>query len=285
VEPAITSIVAQRVAPATVPGRPLKVRPCACTAGHLIDVPELRVTPFERVLRPVHRWVWRDARRRGHKLLTFAATEASGARDLARAAELTPDPVLRGLYLRHALDERRHAELFRERGRRILAALGPAADGFEANWLVPGERGLDELRVDGRDARLLAFLHLSEQSAATRFAAYREAIADAATRETFAQVLRDEVFHMRYTRSQLERVAPASHRGALWLARGARLWKAWLRLATALAGVMGTAVLLAQYFVIVPVFALLARRAARREPPGWSAPVRRDERTALESQY
>jgi rubrerythrin len=248
-------------------------------------VPELRVTLFERALRPVHRWVWRDARRRGRKLLTFAATEASGARDLSRAAELTPDPVLRGLFLRHALDEQRHAELFRARGRTVLAALGAgAASGFEANWLTPGERGLDEVRVDGRDARLLAFLHLSERSAAARFAAYREVIADAATRETFGDVLRDEVFHMRYTRSQLERVAPGTHRARLWLTRASRLWKAWLRLATAVAGVLGAAVLLAQYFLVLPAFALLARRAARRERPGWSEPIRRDG-ASLESQY
>jgi rubrerythrin len=248
-------------------------------------VQERRASPFERALRPVHRWVWRDARRRGQKLLTFAATEASGARDLARAAELTRDPVLRGLYLRHAREEQHHASLFRARGGAILAALAPGDAAFEANWVAPGERGLDEVRVNGRDAPLLAFLHLSEQAAAARFSVYRQAISDAATREVFSEVLRDEVFHMRYTRSQLARVAPRAQGIQLWRARLARLWRAWLRLATAIAGLLGTAVLLAQYFVLVPPFALLARRAARRERAGWREPVRREERTALESQY
>jgi rubrerythrin len=249
-------------------------------------VPEPRATPLERALHLVHRWVWRDARRRGRKLLTFAATEASGARDLSRAAELTRDPVLRGLFLRHALDEQQHAELFRARGRAILAGLGPAdATGFEANWVAPGERGLDEVRVDGRDAPLLAFLHLSEQAAAARFAAYREAIADEATRDVFGTVLHDEVFHMRYTRAQLARVAPRSQGVQLWRARLARTWRAWLRLATVVSGLLGTVVLLAQYFLVVPFFALLARRAARRERPGFSEPVQRHGRTALESQY
>ncbi len=246
-----------------------------------------RGTSVERALHPVHRWVWRDAHRRARKLLTFAATEAEGGRDLSRAAELTVDPRLRRLFLRHAADEQRHAELFRARGQALLAGLRPGSPvSFEANWIAPGERGLDDLRVDeGRDASLLAFLHLSEKAAANRFAIYREVIPDEETREVFRRVLRDEVFHMGYTRSQLERIAPGGYRRHLWLARASRLWKAYLRLATAIAGVLGTFLLLAQYFLFLPIFALLAKRAARRERPGWSEPVRREGPAALRSQY
>lgn len=253
-----------------------------------MPVHERRATSLERLLRPVHRWVWRDARRRARKLLTFAVTEADGGRDLSRAAELTRDPLLRRLYLRHAEDERRHAELFRARGRTMLAGLGgaPGPAPFEARWLTPGERGGDDLRVeDEGDASLLAFLHLSERTAAARFEVYRDVISDEETREVFRRILRDEVFHMRYTRTQLERVAPARHRRHLWLARAGRVWKGYLRAATAVAGLLGTAVLLAQYFLVLPVFALAAKRAARRERPGWSDPVPRRGRAALESQY
>jgi rubrerythrin len=250
-------------------------------------VQEPRGTPFERALRPVHRWVWRNAHRGARKLMTFAATEADGGRDLSRAAELTPDPVLRRLFLRHAGDEQRHAELFRARGRTLLAELGAARGAwFEANWLAPGERGLDDLRVDGaRDASLLAFLHLSEKAAAGRFAVYRDAIPDEETREVFRRILEDEVFHMRYTRHQLERIAPERHRRELWAARASRLWKGYLRVAAAVAGVLGALVLTVQYFLVLPVFALLAKRAARREPAGWSVPVRRGGADAMRSQY
>src|SRR5688500_13210190 len=123
-----------------------------------------------RLLRPLHRWVWRDASRRARKLMRFSRTEADGGRDLARAAELTSDPLLRRLLLRHAQDELRHAELFANRGRALLretARADATRPRFEANWLAPGERGLDELRVDGaRAVPLLAFLHLSEAAAA-----------------------------------------------------------------------------------------------------------------------
>jgi len=252
-----------------------------------MPVHEHRGTPLERALRPVHRWVWRDTRRRARKLLTFAATEADGGRDLSRAAELTADPLLRRLFLRHASDEQRHAELLLTRGRSLLAGVDPGRPGaFEANWIAPGERGLDDLRVDaGQDAPLLAFLHLSEKAAAGRFAVYREVIPDEETREVFRRILRDEVFHMDYTRSQLERLVPERHGRHLWLARASRLWKGYLRVAAAVAGLLGTLVLVAQYFLILPVFALLAKRAARRERAGWSEPIRREGRAALERQY
>src|SRR3954462_12843756 len=65
------------------------------------------------ILRPVHRLIWANPQRRARKLLEFAEVEASGGRDLVRAAELTNDPVLRVRYLVHARDEARHADMFR----------------------------------------------------------------------------------------------------------------------------------------------------------------------------
>src|SRR4051812_50207586 len=79
---------------------------------------------LDRLLRPVHRWIWADPHRRAGKLLRFAETEERGGRDLCRAAELTPEPLLRRLLLRHAADEQRHADVFRARGRGILADIG-----------------------------------------------------------------------------------------------------------------------------------------------------------------
>jgi len=239
---------------------------------------------LDRALRPLHRWVWRDPHRRARKLLRFAETEADGGRDISRAAELTADPLLRRLYLRHAEDELRHAALFRERGRALLRGLPRAPAGFEANWLAPGERGLDDLRVDGQgDESLLAFLHLSEKAAAQRFAIYRQVLGhDPATRAVFDDVLHDEAFHMTYTQTQLARVASGGSRARLFRARIGRLWRAYLRAAAALASVLGTLLLRLQYFVVLPLFALLARRAARREPPGFVA-ARRP--SPLTSQY
>jgi hypothetical protein len=233
----------------------------------------------------LHRWVWLDAHRRGRKLLRFAETEAAGGRDLSRAAELCDDALLRRLYLRHAEDEQRHAALFRGRARDILRGASAAGGRpFEANWLSPGERGFDDLRIEERETGdLLAFLHLSEKAAAGRFALYRSLLHDdPQTRDLFGRILEDEVFHMSYTRTQLARVSPRKQGLLLWRSRLGRTWKAYLRLATAIAGAFGTLILTAQYFVVLPIFALLARRSLRREPAGFAPPR---GRTDLTSQY
>lgn len=243
---------------------------------------------MDQLLRPLHRLVWRDPARRARKLLHFAETEADGGRDLARAAELTTDPLLRRLFLRHACDEQRHATLFRRRGQALYAALPRGTrPRFSAQVLTPGERGLDDLRVEGEPTdSLLAFLHLSERAAAGRFAVYKQVLAaDAATQAVFAEVLQDEVFHMTYTKTQLRRLAPAQTGRRLLWARLVRLWRGYLRLATALAAVLGGAVLLIQYFVLLPPFALLAQRSARREPLGFTPPLAREPERAARAQY
>ena len=245
----------------------------------------IRPSRFDRLLRPIHSWVWDDPRRRARKLLRFAETEADGSRDLSRAAELTRDILLRQLYLRHASDEQRHAELLRRRGRALARSLPRTGEAsFEANWFAPGERGLDDLRVDGEsDASLLAFLHLSEKAAAGRFALYREVLAaDPETQAVFNAILHDEIFHMTYTHQQLARVAPRKWSTVLWKARLGRLWRAYLRIAAIVAGLLGTLILLLQYALLLPPFALLAKRYARREPQGWF-PARSS--TPLRSQY
>ena len=124
---------------------------------------------FGMILWPVHRLIWADPQRRARKLLEFAEVEASGGRDLVRAAELTDDPVLRARYLVHARDEARHADMFRARGRALRKET--ASEGKEglADWMAPGERGMEGLDLAReKDADLLAFLYLSESAAARR---------------------------------------------------------------------------------------------------------------------
>jgi hypothetical protein len=239
------------------------------------------------MIQMLHRWVWRDAGRRGRKLLDFANIEEDGGRDLVRAAELTQDPTLRRLYMVHAADEERHAALFRHRGAALLRALPrPSSTTLQLNWVSPGERGLDDLRVHGEsDASLLAFLHLSEKTAAGHFAAYVDALQDdPPTSAVFREILHDETFHMNYTLVQLTRVAPRQRGVFLWRARLGRLWKAYLRIMSGVAGVIGTVVLTLQYFILLPPFAFLAKRAERREPAGWY-PVAAERERALENQY
>src|SRR6266478_4116157 len=139
------------------------------------------------LLGPVHRWIWRDRERRAYKLLNFGETETDGGRDLIRAAETTPDPLLRRLYLVHAADELRHGRLFWQRGSEILKTVrSRAASTSQVDWLAPSGHGADDLQLDGQDDRLLAFIHLSEKAAADRFSVYRDVLPDdLRTREIF----------------------------------------------------------------------------------------------------
>ena len=243
-------------------------------------------TRLDRLLRPVHRWVWSSFDRRVRKLIAFSQVEGDGGRDILRAAELTPDPLLRRLYLEHAIDELRHADLFRRRSAALLRLRSTRSTAlFDASPL-PGGHGLDDLSLEGEpDHRLLAFLHVAEKAAAGRFAIYRDVVADdPPTREVFEEILRDEVFHMNYTYSQLARVLPGSYRRRVWQARASRLWKRYLRLAAAVADVLGSVVLTVLYFVVLAPFAVLARRAERREAAGWK-PIAQTENEPSPSQY
>src|SRR5262245_7136217 len=177
-----------------------------------------RATPLDRLMRPVHQWVWGDADRRLRKLLTFAEGETGGGRDILRAAEVTPDPLLRRLYLEHAIDELHHGDLFRRHGTALLRTRGGTRRVLLDGDPLPGGHGLDDLRIEGEpDHRLLAFLHVAEKAAASRFAVYRELVDDnPETRAIFEQILRDEVFHMNYTYTQLARVSPHAYRRHVW---------------------------------------------------------------------
>lgn len=252
----------------------------------LTSLPEACTTKLDRLLLPVHRWIWADAGRRVRKLLRFSQVEGDGGRDILRAAEVTPDPLLRRLYLAHAIDELRHSELFLRRGSALLHALPPhLKPGMELTGHGPGEHGLDDLNIeDEQDEALLAFLHVAEKSAAGRFAVYRDIVKDdPQTQAVFEEILRDEVFHMNYTYTQLSRISP-EYKRRVWRARASRLGNRYLRAAAALAGLLGEALLTIQYFLLLPPFAWLAKRAERKEPRGWMA-VPQDQKDSLESQF
>src|SRR3954453_704632 len=115
-----------------------------------------RAAPLDRVMRPLHQWVWGDVDRRLRKLLTFADVETDGGRDIVRAAEVTPDPLLRRLYLEHAIDELHHGVMFRRRGVALFRT--QSGSGKRSSSPLPGGHGLEDLAIANEaDDRLLAF--------------------------------------------------------------------------------------------------------------------------------
>jgi hypothetical protein len=90
---------------------------------------------------------------------------------------------------------------------------------------------------------------------------------------------------MNYTYTQLTRVSPATYRRHVWHARTKRIWNRYLRVAAAAANVMGNGLLTLIYFVVLPPFAWVAKRAERREPIGWTPIARAKQPPSARSHY
>jgi rubrerythrin len=215
-------------------------------------------------------------RRVARKLEGFAATEAGSALDMLKAAELTDDPLLRRLFFRHAMDEARHAGLFRASAREVAGDARPEASVY------------DRLRATRqnlyRDLGLVpfvAFVHLAERRGELQFRALaRHFHARPPLAALFARVGRDERFHVAYSAWLLRRWRrdPAlrwSVTRALWRVRSGRVRAAWRRAGCVLGDVLGHALLGLLYLLLLPPFALLARAL---DPPasGWRRPAARE---------
>ncbi len=204
-------------------------------------------------------------RRVARQLFSFALAEHESMLELRAAAGACPSPDRRALYLRHALDEARHATVFTRASAEIRRSIG----------LSPfGEPHSDCERLYERlgEAHFLAFVHRGERRGRVQFEVYRDYFArrkDERLAAVFAALIADERRHETYTLDLLrsltkeERIARRHlRRLALWEAA-----RAWRRSGQALSRVVYTAAMIVVYASLLP-FALLVRliRPARA---GW----------------
>ncbi len=225
---------------------------------------------------------WRFPRERHRLLSAFSRTEQGSSLDMLAAVAGTQRRDLRRKYFRHALDEWRHSVLFRRRANAqgVLDATEAGRD--EAGLLVEhgivGGRTLFE-RLGEED--FLAFVFVAEADAVEQFDVYRRHdMPDPGTNLALDDILKDEAFHVSYSRQELLRLAGASRPEGLASVRKAR-WnrvkEGWLRLSRDIGTVMGGLWLLIAYVLVVGPFRLIARL----ESGGWQvAPV--DGRSALD---
>lgn len=217
-----------------------------------------------RLVRRLAPWIWRRPARMATKLAEFGATEEGSALDMLAAAEQATDPRLRRLYFRHALDEARHARLFRE----AAAAVHPAgAEPLSARARVHARR--QGLYATLGPARFLAFVHLAEQRGEAHFRGLVGALEHdhPALAATFARVARDERFHVAYSRRWLEHVDPQAPR-TLRRARLDAAWAAWRRSGRVLGEHAATLVLWLVYLALLPPFAVVTQ-LLDPDRPGW----------------
>jgi len=203
------------------------------------------------------------------KLLTgFSQAERGSCIDMLAAVEETERRELRLKYFRHAMDESRHAGVFQGRARaqggqsRVQAVTADA--GYLArHGIVGGESLFSRLGEEG----FLAFVHVAEADAVEQFHVYLDrSLPDPETREALGVILKDERFHVAYSRAALEaRTDPAELARAFRRARLDRVRQAWLRGSRRVGHTVTTVWLVLLYAVMVAPFALVARL----ESGGW----------------
>ncbi|HUJ63853.1 MAG TPA: ferritin-like domain-containing protein [Kofleriaceae bacterium] len=208
--------------------------------------------------------VWRIPGHRGRKLHGFARAEQGSRIDLLQAAQRTPSLQRKALYLRHALDETRHAAMFWRRSSELREA--EARRPFGAP-----HADTEDLFERLGEARFLAFVHRGEARGRAQFEIYARhfaAAGDARTEQLFAAILVDEQRHERYTRELLVELCGEAgarrelRRAALWEA-----WRSWRRAGRALAAMLYGAAMMVIYLVA----GLVTRPLVARRRTKWGA--------------
>ena len=208
-------------------------------------------------------------------LRSFRDTERASALDMLAAAEATPRRDLRRKYFLHALDERRHAAVFQARAE-ALGARDDRADAALADSGVVHHHGM----VGGRtlfermgELPFLAFVYVAERDAVEQFNVYlHRGLPDPDTCEALRGILKDEHFHVSYSRAELTRAREAGRgrevTAAVWRVRTDRLREGWLRASHAVGAAMARLWLGVIYVLGVGPL----RPFARMERGGWQAP-------------
>jgi hypothetical protein len=260
---------------------------------------------FAVVVRVSAPWTWRTRRRAVEKLLGFAATEHGSAKDMLRAAWLDDVPARRRLFLVHALDEFRHADLFRAAANALEPA--HASDGRSAGARVAAAR-MQGLFVNNDARGFLSFVEDAEERGLAHFSALATHFAQSANTTTrakpanlmsgteharlsalFDEVANDERFHVQYSGRLLARhdddgKGRLVHVGARVRAFG----QAWRRSGRSLGDRCVHVALWCFVLTVFPLFALVAwrERAMRAQllPGARGAVSLDDERRALTQQ-
>jgi rubrerythrin len=200
------------------------------------------------------------------KLAEFAEAEHGSMIELRQAAAREKTPRVRALFLRHALDESRHARMFARASAELRARAGKPP--------LPAPRGGDV----GLHERLgpvgfLAFVHRAERKGRAQFEAYRDFFlrrGEARLAAMFEAILTDERRHEAYSRELLvERAGgEAAARRALRRAAAFDAWNAWRRAGRALGQRVYVVLMLVLFAAILPL-ALLVRAFARAPRGSW----------------
>lgn len=207
-------------------------------------------------------------RRTAKQLFTFALAEQESMLELRAAAARCPSPERSALYLRHALDEERHATIFATHAAEIRREIG------KAPWGHP-RTACENLYERLGEVDFLAFVHRGEMRGRSQFEVYEKYFArrgDDKLRAMFAALIGDERGHESYTGEWL--VREAGEGGARKAIAKVVLWESargWRRAGQRIATWVYAASMTVLFAALAP-FALFVR-VAKPARGGWKRAI------------
>jgi hypothetical protein len=211
--------------------------------------------------------VWRIPGRDSIKMAGFSHTEAGSGLDMLMAVEETPRRDMRAKYFRHALDELKHAGLFRKRALALATKPKGRAQAMLDDSSFIQEHGInasDSLFSKLGELEFLAFVWIAERRGAQQFDVYSDLMKDDADSCTmFAEIAGDERFHIAYSRAELDRYVSGGQgkevKAAIGRVKRRRWLEAWLRLSVIMGDTMSKLWLGLLYVVVLGPSSIFAR--------------------------
>ena len=229
--------------------------------------------------------VWRLPGRGPLKLAGFSHTEAGSGLDMLAAVEETPRRDMRAKYFRHALDELKHARMFRARA----LALSEGAKKSRAQAMLDDSSFIREHGINEADSlfsklgevEFLAFVWIAEKRGAQQFDVYADLMKDdPKSCAMFEEIADDERFHIAYSRAELDRYETDGQveevKEAVGRVKRRRLLEAWLRFSIVLGDFMSKLWLGILYIFVIGPSSVIAK-LTEREPNGFVSPETWDE--------
>lgn len=196
--------------------------------------------------------VWSSRRRLAEAVRGFQATEADGVWHLHRGMRRVTDPKQRAILFTHSLEEESHADEF---GRVYSAYADRIASplAYERADLHPSSAAL---------WKTVAYVHVGEEDATSRFRDLRDALDEGPLRQALARIVADESTHVDLTHDMLLAMGAREHevRREVVRVRLARLWERWLRSGKRIVDALATLLLSAAYLTIGVFLSWPARR-------------------------
>ena len=222
----------------------------------------------------------------------FSHTEAGSGLDMLAATEETDRRDMRAKYFRHALDELKHARLFRERSLALSSNKKNRTRAMldDANFIREhGINQADSLFSQLGEVEFLAFVWIAEQRGAQQFDVYADLMKDDEDSCTmFAEIADDERFHIAYSRAELDRYEAKGEAEAVKEAIGRvrrRRWlEAWLRFSIVLGDFMSKLWLGILYVLVVGPSSIFAR-ITEKPSRGFVTPIVPDEDILERAQF